>query len=380
MAKRREKGDGSIYQRESDGRYVAYARLPDGKKKYVYDKTRSGVAKKLKELRMSIDNQTLILAKPETVEIYLKNWLASKTRIKETTYHNYKWALGLATPHIGHIFLTKLSGDHLVKLYAILAESHRNKSLVLVHTVLKLAFRDAIKRKKLNSNPCSEIDTPRKPDEKKYEATALSADQCQKLIDAAKGTTLECFIVFALATAMRRGELLGLRWSDIDMTEKTVSIQRTASYLPDPQTGVYRFIETTPKSESSQRIIPLTDFALVALKAHKIKQVEMRLQSAAWQDMDLVFPSPRGDWYRSNTLQFHFKKIVRLAGVPDICIHELRHSTATLLRRKGVDVKTVQIILGHANYTTTANIYEHVLMEDKEDAMIKLDKVFRKDS
>lgn len=376
MAKRREKGDGSIYQRESDGRYYAYARLPDGKKKYVTDKTRSGAAKKLKELQKSIDNQTLILAKPETVEVYLWAWLAGK-RIKETTHRNYSYAIKAVAPSIGSILLTKLTSDHIQKAYFTLEKNFAPGTVRLAHRVLKTAFNDAIKKKKIIYNPCTNVT---QPEETKEEATALTAEQCQKLIEAAKGTRLECFVTLALATAMRRGELLGLRWSDIDLEEKTVKVQRTLSYLPDPTTKKYRHIETTPKSKSSKRTIPLPDFALVALKAHKIKQLEMRLQAGAkWVDRDLVFPGKNGDYCVATLLVYHFDKIVEEAGIPEVCIHELRHSSATLLRKKGVDLKTIQKILGHSSYMITANIYEHVDMDDQQDAMVKLDNVFRKD-
>src|ERR1019366_7553286 len=359
MAKRREKGDGSIYQRESDGRYVAYARLENGKKKYVYAATRKEVAAKLKKLQKEIADGKVITAKPETVEMYLWNWLEGKTRIKETTYHNYRNAIQMALPHIGPILLTKLTSDHLQKMYVALLIDHRNRSVQLVHIILKMACRDAMKRKKLSSNPCDEIETPKKPGEKKYEATALTYPQCQKLIDTAKGTQLECFVVFTLATAMRRGELLALRWTDIDLDEKTVHVQRTAAYLPDPKTKKHRWVETTPKSESGERVIPLTDFALVALKSHRARQLEQRLQTgSAWIDKNLVFPGKCGDHFANSTIQDQFKKLVRLAEIPDVCIHELRHSSATLLRRRGVDLKTIQKILGHSNYAITANIYE----------------------
>lgn len=373
MAKRREKGDGSIYQRESDGRFVAYARMENGKKRYMYAKTRKEVAKKLKELQKSINNQTLITAKPESVEAYLTNWLVSK-RIKETTHQNYSYAIKAVVPYIGSTLLTKLNSDQIQKTYFALEKEYAPGTIRLVHRVLKTAFNDAIKHKKLTNNPCVNVT---QPEETKEEAIALTADQCQRLIDMAKGTRIECFVIFALATALRRGELLGLRWADIDLDEKTVKVQRTLSYLPDPQTGKYRFIETTPKSKSSRRIIPLTDFALVALKAHRTRQLEQRLQAGAkWQEKDLVFPGKDGDYWIATVLVYHFEKIVKEAGIPAICIHELRHSSATLLRRKGVDLKIIQKILGHSNYAITANIYEHVDMDDQQDAMQKMDDLF----
>lgn len=376
MAKRREKGDGSIYLRESDGRYVAYVRLENGKKKYVYAKTRKEVVAKLKELQRKIAAGTLITAKPESVEAYLYFWIEHK-KIKETTYHNYKNSIASVCPYIGQITLTKLTSDTIQKLYtALYQEKHQaTGSILLTHRILKTAFRDAMKRKKMSSNPCDDVELP---DNEKEEAQALDADQCMQLLDTAKGSALECFITFTLATAMRRGELIGLRWSDIDLDKKVVKVQRTASYLPDKTTRKYRYVETTPKSKSSRRTIPITEFALVSLRSHKIKQLETRLQAGtAWLDKDLVFPGSAGDYSPSSTIQYQFKKIVLNAGIPDICIHELRHSAATLLLKKGVDMKVIQKILGHANYLTTANIYGHVLMDMQEDAIHKMDDLFQ---
>lgn len=374
MTKRREKGDGSIYQRESDGRYYAYARLPDGKKKYVTDKTRSGVSKKLKELQKSIAAGTLITARPETVESYLWAWLERKTRLKETTYHNYKNAILLSCVHIGTIKLTKLTGDDLQKMYTIMQTRLAPSTIRGIHKVLRTAFKDAVKRKKLSVSPCADVE---QPEDSTEEATALTADQCMQLVSTARNTNLDCLITFTLATALRRGELLGLRWSDIDLTEKTVKVQRTASYLPDKQTGKWRYVETTPKSKAGKRTIPLADFALVALKAHKIKQLEQRLIAGlSWKDNDLVFPGQTGKHIPISTLQDQFKKIVVRSGVPDIRIHELRHSSATMLLKMGVDMKIIQKILGHSNYATTANIYGHVLIDMQEGAIEKLDDLF----
>ena len=375
MAKRREKGDGSIYQRESDGRYVAYARLENGKKKYVYDKTRSGVAKKLKELQKSIEAGTVINAKPESVEVYLLYWLdIHKSQIKETTYTTYKNHLRSVYPHIGHIKLQKLVGDHLQKMYADFAENMSSNTVRLIHTILSAAFKQAVRWKRLVHNPCQDIDPPtlEKPKER-----VLTPEQAQNLLAVAKDSSLECFLVLALTTGMRRGELLGLRWDDIDFEQKTLSVARTVSYLKTETNGIYHYIETSPKTEAGRRIIALTRLGINTLKVHKIKQLEQRLAvGSAWHEHGLVIPNSLGNIYDISSLRFRFNKLLQKAGLPHMRIHDLRHCAATLLLSMGVELKVIQQILGHSSIAITANIYGHVLLTLQEEAMSKMDDLF----
>ena len=373
MAKRREKGDGSIYQRSSDDMYVAYARVENGKKKYVYAKTRREVVSKLKEVQRKIDQGTLITAKQETVEAYLSYWLdIHKAQIRENTIISYKRCIKLACAHIGHIKLQKLAGDHLQKMYTQLQEDHATGTIRLTHTVLSTAFKEAVQWKRLSHNPCNDA---RPPHVEKEEMHALTPLQAQQLLVTAKGHPLECFLILALATAMRKGELQGLHWSDIDMEAKTLTVQRTASYLPD-EDGKYGYVETSPKTKTSRRTITLAQFALDALKAHRTRQLAQRLQAGpAWQEMNLVFCTHIGKHYNGYTLRDQFNQLLKEAGLPHIRIHDLRHSAVTFLLKMKVPVKVVQEILGHSSIVITMDIYGHVLPGMQDDAMGDMDRL-----
>ena len=378
MTKRRDKGDGSIYQRASDKKWVGYARIDQSKKKYVYGNTKAEASKKLKELQRSIEQGTLVTAKTEAVEAYLRDWLSiHSAKIKETTRINYRANINLCIFHIGAITLTKLTGEHIQKMYTSLSNNHKASRLRVLHTVLKKAFKDAIRWRRLTHNPCDDVDAPVAQHE---ERPFLNAEQCKQLLKAAQGTDLECFLAMALTTGMRRGEILGLRWSDIDMEKKFLSVQRTASFLNSPSIGKYRFVETSTKTKASRRAIRLTDFLLSTLKLHKKRQLEMRLQAGQeWVNKDLVFCGLRGEHFAIDTLLSHYKLLLQECGFPPLHIHDLRHSCATLLASMGVPAKVIQEILGHSSITTTQDLYGHVINGMQEEAMEKMNDLFREE-
>lgn len=172
---------------------------------------------------------------------------------------------------------------------------------------------------------------------------------------------------------MRRGELLGLRWDDIDLQKGTLQVRRTLSYIAH-----HGFKEGEPKTAKSKRKIMLPQFAIETLKRHRTVQLETRLQAGAeWVDKDLVFSNKRGGFIVPQTLATHFSQLLEEIGLPHMRFHDLRHSAATLLLSMGVPMKVVQEILGHSNFSTTANIYSHVLPSMQQEAMKKMDDLFR---
>ncbi len=377
---RRERGDGSIYQRESDGLYVAYARVEDAsgqrKRKYVSSKTRSGVAKKLKALQKEIEARTIVTARPETVETFLLYWLSvrkGRKDIKASTVSTQSYHLKAMYPHIGHIKLTKLTGDHLQRMCNTLLETHKTSTVHTMMLILATAFHDAIRWKRLAYNPCKDVQLPHA---ERHEGPVLAGEQALVLLDAVKGHQLACWLSLALATGMRKGELIGLKWSDIDLETRVLKVARTATYLPGDD-GHYQFHESTPKTQAGKRVITLPHFAITALKEQKIRQLEQRLLSGpAWNESGLVFCNAKGGYYALAPLERHFKKVLKDAGLPELRVHDLRHSAATLLLKIGVPLKVVQEILGHSNFSVTANIYGHVLSEQRDDAANRLDALF----
>jgi integrase len=199
---------------------------------------------------------------------------------------------------------------------------------------------------------------------------------CGLLLQRVREHHLEALLALALATGMRKGEILGLRWRDIDLQKGVLQVRNTLVYLEH-----HGFIEGVPKTEKSKRTIILPLFVVDALKRHHTLQLEVRLQAGiAWVENDLVFPNKRGGFIVPNTLVNHFKRFLQEIGLPTMRFHDLRHSAATLLLSMGVNAKVVQEILGHSQISTTLGTYSHVLPSMQQEAMEKMDNLFRQQS
>jgi integrase len=191
------------------------------------------------------------------------------------------------------------------------------------------------------------------------------------LLDAVSDERLEALYVVAITAGLRRGELQGLQWDDVDLEAGTLQIRRT---LSEPKGG---YVFEAPKSGKG-RNIRLTQRALAALKVHRKRQLEERLQCPQWQDHGLVFPSTVGTPLLGGNLNRAFKAMLRRTGLPAIRFHDLRHTCATLLLRQGVNPKFVQELfvqelLGHADISLTLNTYSHVLPDMGDAAATAMD-------
>src|SRR2546421_3878535 len=178
-------------------------------------------------------------------------------------------------------------------------------------------------------------------------------------------------ITQAVATGMRKGELLGLKWGDVNLDTMSLQVRRTV----DKVSGKY--MENEPKTAKSRRKIVLPQFVVDVLKQHRIKQLEARLQAGeAWIDRDLVFCNAWGDYFPFSTLDDWFHVLLKEAGLPRIRFHDLRHSAATLLLTMGVHPKVVQELLGHSQIRMTLDTYSHVLPSMQQEAMNRLNDMF----
>jgi integrase len=205
------------------------------------------------------------------------------------------------------------------------------------------------------------------------EVRPLDQEQAQRLLQAAQGNRLACLVTVALTTGMRLGELLALRWDDVDLEKQVLQVRSTVDYVP----GRGR-VESEPKTEAGKRRIVLPQMTVEALKQQRAHQLEARLGAGTtWQERGLVFANRNGGYFSRARLYANFKKLLKEAGLPDMHFHDLRHSAATILLSMGAPAKVVQEILGHANFGTTMNIYGHVLPSMQRDAIAELDDFFR---
>jgi integrase len=187
----------------------------------------------------------------------------------------------------------------------------------------------------------------------------LSASEARRLLEAASGDRLEALYVLAVHTGMRRGELLGLKWDDVDLDTSTVRVRRT---LTRPENG-RRIALGEPKTKKSRRTVRLTLRAVEALTRHRARQAEEKLKAGGvYQDQGLVFAGGIGNLINpSNLRQRSFAPLLKRAGLPRITFNDLRHTCASLLFSKNVHPKFVQELMGHASVAITLDTYSHML-------------------
>jgi integrase len=196
----------------------------------------------------------------------------------------------------------------------------------------------------------------------------LTPEQARRFLEAAKGTRFEALFILAVTSGMRQGELLGLRWQDIDLEQGMVAVRSTLQRIE----GEWRFME--PKSQKSRRRIVLAPSAMDALKRHRAKQNEERLrQGAYWQDWGLVFANEIGrPMEAGNLTNRYFRPLLRVAGLPVIRFHDLRHTAATLMLAGNTPIKVASMMLGHSQTAFTMDKYMHVTIEMQLQAAVRI--------
>ncbi len=375
MAKRGN-GEGSIYYRNSDGKWVGSVTLGTGKRKVFYGKTRKQVQEKLKIVLHEQQQGTLVTAAPQTVAQYLTDWLENthKRRVRPRTYERYREAVYMhIIPSLGHYQLQKLMAQHVQTFYTKKAdEGLAPATIIYYHSVLHNALDMAVKWGLVFRNVCDLVSPPRK---QPFEIQPLTMEQMQTLLATVRGHKWEALFTLALATGMRRGELLGLKWQDINFETGILQVRRVLSRVPtNMPEREHVYVEAEPKTQKSRRSVMIAPFALEALKKHRNDQLEAKLKAGAfWQEYDYMFCTLHGTHLNPNHVVEEFKKLLNRARLPNIRFHDLRHSAATLLLSLGVHPKVVQELLGHTQISMTMDVYSHVLPGMQQDAMSKLD-------
>jgi len=243
---RRGHGEGSIYHR-SDGRWAASISLEGGKRKTFYGKTRKEVQEQLKTALHQQQQRTLATGPQQTVKQFLNQWLENhKSTIRVRSYERYEELVRLhIIPIVGHHQLQKLTAQHIQAFYTKkLNEGLSPTTVNGIHAVLHKALDDAIRLGAIARNACDAVSPPRRAH---YEIQPLSMEQSQQLLTAAKGHPLEALFALALTTGMRRGEILALKWQDINFSQNMLQVRRIFTRRPGN-----RYIEAEPKTEKSR--------------------------------------------------------------------------------------------------------------------------------
>jgi integrase len=239
-------------------------------------------------------------------------------QIHSSVYHHL-------IPAFGHIAVQKLKAEQIQAYYAQkLKEGLSPASIGVIHAALHRALENAVKWGLISRNVSKLVTRPRI---ERYNSQTLTGEQAKKLLEKAKGSRIEALLLVALTTGMRRGELLALRWGDIDLEKGVLYVQRTVSHVPH-----YGYVESEPKTQSGRRRIVLPSVTIDALKAHRIYQDKVRLEAGEkWSDRGIVFANHSGGFLRGDTVLDLFYQLLKDVGLPPMRFHDLRHSAATIL-------------------------------------------------
>jgi integrase len=289
-------------------------------------------------------------------------WLPGKRiTLAESTWDGYRRKIDRhIIPAIGHLRIRRLRVHHLEALYERMlhpTDDRRQlapKTVLEVHLIIRGALNDAVKRGLVNRNVALVAHAPKLSSIPKVEPQAWNAQQLQAFLQAAVGHRLfPAFWVLA-ATGMRRSELLGLRWDDVDLDKKRVSVNRGLVAV------AYELRESRGKTLNSRRAIDLDITTIKVLTAwrdwQRAEQAAAGIESAGW-----VFTNADGQPFHPHSISQTFERIANRAGVPRIRLHDVRHTHGTLLIKAGVPVKVVSERLGHGNPAFTIDTYQHVL-------------------
>jgi integrase len=334
---------------------------PDGpKRKYIYGRKYKEVERKLAGAMGDTAKGIVLNDKNMTASEYLDRFLDDVQRgsVRESTYSRDKYLVtNHVKPTLGRVKLKNLSAMHLQRLYREKQDAGLSASTVQkIHHVLHKTLSQAVKWDLIPRNPADAVEAPRPVPEEMH---PLSAEETRKLLEAAKGDKLEALYVLAVTTGMRRGELLGLKWSDVDLENSRLSIRRT---LTRTDNGKGVALGDT-KTKKSRRTIPLTPHAVDALRSHLERQLgEIEATGDLYEDQGLVFTTEVGTLINpSNLRQRSFAPLLKRAGLPHVRFHDLRHTCATLLLSRNVHPKYVQELLGHASVAITLDTYSHAV-------------------
>ena len=367
---RRANGEGTIYKR-SDGRWCASVSLDLGKRKSFYGKTRQVVAHKLAAAIKARQDGLPLPGERQTVAQYLTSWVeGTRSTVRPRTFSRYEGCVRLhIIPVLGKVPLARLSPQHLQRLYENRLQAGLSPASVgQVHAVFHRALEQATR---WGLVPRNVADLVSRPKSRRREMTALSPEQSKMLLAAASGERLEALYVLAVTTGMRQGELLALKWSDVELENGSVQIRGSLQPTPDG------LVIVEPKTVAARRNVSLTGVAVEALRKHRASQAEERLRlGAAWDDRDMVFPNAVGRPMDVRSLaRRSFLPLLEAAGLPRMRFHDLRHTAATLLLGQGVHPKVVAEMLGHARISTTLDLYSHVTPTMQKQATEALDQL-----
>jgi integrase len=373
MARRRGHHEGSITEiKDKNGKVVAFRpqlSLSDGtRKSFPREKTRTAAQRSLDDAKAAALQGRLVTSRTQTMGKYLAGWLETiRHGVRPRTLEVYDLNVRRMLPHLRGIRLDMLTPTHIQDCYnALLTDGLSKRTVQQTHMVLHKALSDAVKMRLVVWN-ASDGTTPPVPLQR--EMATLTGLQLNKLFDATTADRFHALWVLLSVEGLRVGEALGLKWTDVDFSSRTLKIKRA---LQRQQGAGLVFVE--PKTARGRRDIQISDSTCVALQAHGERQVfERKGAREAWQEHDLIFCTAFGTPLDRGRIHLNWRAALQHAGLPIVRVHDLRHTAATLMREEGVNIEVVQRRLGHSSISVTLDVYGHVGEVRQRDAAERMD-------
>jgi integrase len=369
--RKRGNNEGTIVLR-NDGRWTAAVTVPGGKRKWLYGKTRKEVQEQLTAVLRDVQQGMPIPTSRQTVGQFLRRWLqdAARPTVAPATYDSYRRMMDRhILPALDTVPLEKLTPQHVQRLQARMSAAGLSpRTVAYARAILRRALGQAVKWGILARNVATLVDPPK---QQRSEPEFLTADEARRLMAGIAGDRLEPLVLLTLVTGLRRGEVLSLRWHDLDLDDGVLRVEGQYQKWD----GEWTWLPL--KSRESRRTLALAPFVVQSLRQHRTRQLQERLAAGGTRhDFDLVFCTEMGTPMDGPNLTRQFQRRLRRAGVRSIPFHGLRHSAATLLLARGLTIGQIQKILGHATGRLTSDLYSHYTREIADQAASEMQALF----
>ncbi len=368
MASKRANNEGTLYFREDRKRWCAQLSL-NGQRLTKYGKTQRECRDWMKEMLSKIDGGLTFEGTQVTLERFVATWLDGKaiSRRPRTVFQYRKIAQDHILPLMGKMRLQEIQPAHVKQLYARKKEEGRGpRTLQYIHSVLHCAMKQAVREGILGRNP---VDAVERPKVEQSEFRIWTEEQCRQFLIAAAESPYDTLFCLALTTGMRQGELLGLKWADLDWEKGTLLIQRQLQRVEHQGLAL-----VPPKTKAGRRSIKLGQGMLDKLISHRNQQELIKAAiGERWKENGLIFPSTLGTPLDSYRVSHQFKKLLKKHGLPDIRFHDLRHTSISFLLDMGIPVNTVQQRSGHSKASVTTDTYGHSMTHTQDEAAQKIE-------
>lgn len=371
MAKRRGNNEGSIYKR-SNGTWRAQINFKGHRISYTAQ-TKTECQQWIRKTNQQVDQGFTLKGTEIKLKDFLQDWLFTLKASRSTrTVEVYSRFVELdIIPILGNHTLTNITPDMVQQMYdRQLAVGKSNHHVHYLHKVTNVVMNHALKLRLIPRNPCQGTTFPKLTHK---EMKFYDEPQVQQLLNTALTIGDPYYPIYYLAihTGMRQGELLGLKWEDIDLNRRTLQVKRQCVRSRD-----YGFKFSKPKSKSGVRTIILGQLAVEVLKVQQIHITEMQRKAKdEWESYDLVFPNLTGKPINNMHMRRRFYQLLKEAGLPKIRFHDLRHTAATLMLNNGIPVIIVSRRLGHSKPSITLDVYGHLIPNKQEEVAILMDKI-----